>query len=114
MRSTLSSRRKTFNYVSGRLTQIISLRIPDMNIRYIALLPVILLTSAYGQIVDGLPAEQQESGIVTKKELQLSQEWFDGIAAGNPERTSWIGQWVSSAVPFSFQYGGADSATLLK
>src|SRR5947209_19075251 len=85
-----------------------------MKTRLVAFFSFLLVTAAYSQVVDSLPADEQESGIVTTKELQFSQEWFDSVIAGNPERTSWIGEWVNSALPFSFQYGGADSATLLK
>jgi hypothetical protein len=70
--------------------------------------------AAYSQVVDSLPRYEQESSIVTKEELQLSHDWFNNIIAGNPERASWIGEWISSAVPFSFQYDAVDSVNLLK
>lgn len=85
-----------------------------MKIRFIPLLSLLSSLAAYSQVVDSLPLYEQESGIVTRKELQLSQDWFNNIIAGNPERASWIGEWVSSAVPFSFQYDAVDSVNLLK
>jgi alpha-galactosidase len=85
-----------------------------MNARYAALIHMLLVPIAYCQIAENLRPNDQESGIVTKQEIRLSQDWFESIVTGNQDRSSWVGQWVSSAVPFSFQYAGADSRSFLK
>ena len=57
-----------------------------------------------------------ESSQVTPHELQLAQEWFaaiapDGRGGSPPEK--WLDQWLSTALPYSFRYGGKEGNSLL-
>src|SRR5260370_36542689 len=68
---------------------------------------------AYSKIRDSLGPAEQESGIVTKKEMEISDAWFNTIVVPNRQREPWLDKWVSTALPFSFQYNGMDSGALL-
>src|SRR5438270_9811104 len=84
-----------------------------MSKNFVFLLLSSLLTPAYSQIRDSLRPTEQESGIVTGKEMELSEAWFNTIAAPNRPREPWLERWVSTAPPFSFQYDGVESGALL-
>ena len=65
-------------------------------------------------VVDSLLPDQSESGLVTQRELDLAEKWLTAVTdtgAGKPE---WVEEWLGTALPFSFQYGGKPSAGLLK
>src|SRR6266478_4494565 len=84
-----------------------------MSKNVVILLSCLSLSTAFSQIRDSLSVTEQESGIVTKKEMQLSEAWFKTIVESNQQREPWLDKWLSTALPFSFQYNGVDSGTLL-
>ena len=65
------------------------------------------------RVVDVLPAHQSESGIVTRKELGLAEDWVHQVASVRNEDPPWLDGWLRTALPFSFQYGGESSSSLL-
>ena len=66
-----------------------------------------------GPFFDVLPAHQSESGLVTRNELRIIQDWTNHLTSGSSDDSGWLAGWLGSAVPFSFQYGGESSFTLL-
>ena len=66
-----------------------------------------------GLVFDVLPAHQSESGLVTGNELRVTEEWTARLLAGGRDDSRWVQGWLGSAAPFSFQYGGESSSTLL-
>ena len=65
-------------------------------------------------IVETLLPYQSESGLVTRKELRLTKQWLDTVTSESGERPAWLNQWLGTALPFSFQYGGKPSDAFLK
>ena len=84
-----------------------------MTKSFVILISCLSLSAAYAQIRSSLRPTEQESGIVTKKEMQVSDAWFNTIVASNQRHEPWLEGWVSTAPPFSFQYKGLDSGALL-
>ena len=80
---------------------------------FVILLSCLSLSTAFSQIRDTLRLAERESGIVTKKEMRLSDAWFNTIVGANRQREPWLEGWVSTALPFSFQYNGVDSGALI-
>ncbi len=66
-----------------------------------------------GPFFDVLPAHQSESGLVTRNELRLTQDWTSRIVSGSRDDSGWLEGWLGTAAPFSFQYGGESSSTFL-
>ena len=69
-----------------------------------------------GAAPDPPHAYGSESSQVTPHELQLAQEWFAAISpdgAGKLPSEKWLDQWLSTALPFSFRYGGKEINSLL-
>ena len=66
-----------------------------------------------GPFLDGLPAHESESGLVTGNELRLTRDWTSRIVSGSRDDSGWLEGWLGTAAPFSFQYGGETSSTLL-
>ena len=69
-----------------------------------------------GAAPDPPHAYGSESSQVTPHELQLAQEWFAAITpdgAGKLPSEKWLDQWLSTALPFSFRYGGKEINSLL-
>jgi alpha-galactosidase len=67
---------------------------------------------AENSIVNILPSHQLESGLVTESELHLAQQWAEAIIPDDGGKLSgdvWLDQWLSTALPFSFRYGGKES-----
>src|SRR5512143_3877585 len=58
------------------------------------------------------PAHESESSLVTQAELDLATQWWgaiDPVRADRSQSGAWHSQWLSSALPFSFRYGGEHS-----
>src|SRR3954468_15921553 len=80
----------------------------------VLLLFLLTLTGpAHGEIRDVLRPTEQESGIVTREEMQLAEAWFNTVVATSGQREPWLDKWLSTNLPFSFQYDGTDSGALL-
>ena len=65
------------------------------------------------RVVDVLAAHQLESGLVTRKELSLTEDWMYQVTSGSSEAPLWLDGWLNTALPFSFQYGGKSSSSIL-
>jgi alpha-galactosidase len=65
-------------------------------------------------IVDALAPYQSESGLVTRKELRLAEQWVASVTSEGSEKLPWVNQWLGTALPFSFKYGGERSDRLLQ
>ena len=66
--------------------------------------------------VEILLPHESESGLATKAEMRMLQEWFealipDGMNELPPKK--WMNQWLSTRLPFNFQYGSENSSKLL-
>src|SRR5580658_11233302 len=62
------------------------------------------------------PVEDSGSSVVTQDELQASRLWHAAISApvaNQSQATEWFDDWLGTARPFSFRYGGESSASLL-
>jgi hypothetical protein len=82
-------------------------------IRALITIPLLCrLAAPAAQTTTTLHPQELESGIVTTAELNLSQRWFDAVtrAAGSP---AWVDQWLGTALPFRFRYGGTESSAIL-
>ena len=58
-----------------------------------------------------LGAHQAESGIVTERELDLSQRWVEAVTpdcGGQRCGDVWLDRWLGTELPFSFRYGGQE------
>ena len=67
-------------------------------------------------VVNVLLPHQLESGLVTESELHFSQQWVEAITpddGGKLPDGAWLGQWLGTAFPFSFRYGGKESDSIL-
>src|SRR5438094_2290430 len=82
--------------------------------KLVSLLVALVPFAGLAQTVASLAPHERESGLVTKPELGLSEEWFTAVTSTQPQRARWVGEWVSSALPFRFRYGGSDSNTFLQ
>ena len=75
------------------------------------------LDQAYAATDPGTaPAQDSASSVVTHEELQSSRLWHAAItapAANQSPATEWFDQWLGTARPFSFLYGGESSGSLL-
>ena len=62
-----------------------------------------------------LPPHQLESGLVTSGEVELSQRWVATVTADvKPLNVpTYVADWLSTTLPFTFKYGGLASASLL-
>jgi hypothetical protein len=68
------------------------------------------------EIVEQLAPHQQESGLVTRREIGLARRWRSAVcdpAAAAVREPGWIDEWLAAAMPFGFQYGGKEAAPLL-
>jgi hypothetical protein len=83
-----------------------------MKASFLTFILCLPFVDATGQIRDSLPRSEEESGIATKNEMQLSEAWFNTIRADRLNRAPWVNDWVGSALPFSFQFNGVDSGDL--
>ncbi|MEM2905804.1 MAG: alpha-galactosidase, partial [Candidatus Bathyarchaeia archaeon] len=67
-------------------------------------------------VVDVLPPHLAESSLTTRDELLLTQRWLEAITSsgeGGRACEAWLDGWLSTSLPFSFRYGGQESAALL-
>jgi len=67
-------------------------------------------------IVDSLPLHQAESSLVTQRELALAGRWMRVVAPDEEDMDTnevWLDNWLNTAIPFSFRYGGIESDKLL-
>jgi alpha-galactosidase len=67
----------------------------------------------FAGVVDFMSPHQLEGGLVTRSELQLAEHWTRAVTLDGKEKSPWLDQWLGTAVPFSFRYGGKESASLL-
>jgi len=73
-------------------------------------------TKSENSIVDDLSSHQSESGIVTKNELYLAQQWAKAVTPddkGELTADDWLDQWLGTTLPFSFRYAGKESDAIL-
>lgn len=63
--------------------------------------------------VDALLPYQAESSLVTKKEMRVAAAWTTAVTSTG-QGSAWVEQWLGTALPFSFQYAGVDSASFLQ
>jgi alpha-galactosidase len=61
--------------------------------------------------VPALAPYQQESGLVTEKELAQSKAWFEALLTRRP---GWLDEWAGTGLPFSFNLDGKAISSLLE
>jgi hypothetical protein len=97
--------------------RIVTLRSPQMIVSSLLAQEVARGTGTR-QTVDVLLPHQLESSLVTHNELQLARQWGEAVTASGPKESHgdvwWLDQWLNTARPFSFRYGGKDSASFLE
>jgi hypothetical protein len=65
---------------------------------------------------DTAPDHESGSSLVTDDEMRTARQWYTAVCADGPNysRTGeWLEEWIGTAIPFSFHYGGESSRSLL-
>jgi alpha-galactosidase len=68
-------------------------------------------------VVSNLPAYQEESGLVTEKELQLADRWMQSVTrpvGGKFTAEEPLDHWLGAALPFSFYFDGKEAVSRLE
>ena len=70
------------------------------------------------KVVARLSAHEAESGIITGGEVEFVRNWVDLLEDNTGGKRpgkghAWLGEWLGTARPFSFVFGGKESGKIL-